>query len=210
MEDTLLFIPPCCVDKKLPKALTQAPYRVLNFYTHGDVTMEKFYRAISYLVVDKPVMVLAMPTATMEVAAFLAQCFDRGWIASLVLCTSGRADCDVDRYLGPYRDRMLYVSQRDVTDLSSHMVLYSYRQALMLSGPMLSGMNGVKMMGYTAQYYSSYSLFSDSLEWGHPLRNILLPDVLRCRKQYMKSINKLPDANLRRFLTQNYPPYKDE
>lgn len=25
MDDTLLFIPPCCVDKKLPKAVMQAP-----------------------------------------------------------------------------------------------------------------------------------------------------------------------------------------
>ena len=36
MNDTL-FIPPCCVDKKLPRAIIQAPRRALSFYTHGDV-----------------------------------------------------------------------------------------------------------------------------------------------------------------------------
>lgn len=41
MDDTLLFIPPCCVDSKLPRAVMQAPSRVLTFYTHGDVTDRK-------------------------------------------------------------------------------------------------------------------------------------------------------------------------
>ena len=66
MDDTLLFIPPCCVDKKLPRAVMQAPHRALTFYTHGDVTMEKFYRAVSYMVIDAHVMVIAMPAVEPE------------------------------------------------------------------------------------------------------------------------------------------------
>ena len=50
MDDTLLFIPPCCVDKKLPKAVMQAPRRALSFFTHGDVLVDKFVHAIGYLV----------------------------------------------------------------------------------------------------------------------------------------------------------------
>ena len=73
MDDTLLFIPPCCVDKKLPQAVTQAPQRMLVFYTHGDVTMEKFYRAISFLVIDAHVMALSMPTANNDRFVFLQQ-----------------------------------------------------------------------------------------------------------------------------------------
>ena len=50
MDDTLLFIPPCCVDKKLPKAVMQAPRRALSFFTHGDVLVDKFFHAIGYMV----------------------------------------------------------------------------------------------------------------------------------------------------------------
>lgn len=87
MDDTLLFIPPCCVDKKLPKAVFQAPQRMLTFYTHGDVTMEKFYRAVSHLLVDAHVMVLSMPVVSFENFSFLQQCFERGWITHLILST---------------------------------------------------------------------------------------------------------------------------
>ena len=57
MDDTLLFIPPCCVNKMLPKAMKEAPRRMLSFYTHGDVTAEKFYRAISYEMISRHVLV---------------------------------------------------------------------------------------------------------------------------------------------------------
>ena len=54
MDDNLLFIPPCCVDKKLPKAVMQAPRRALSFYTHGDVLLDKFFHAIGYLADTTP------------------------------------------------------------------------------------------------------------------------------------------------------------
>lgn len=72
MDDTLLFIPPCCVDKKLPQAITQAPHRALSFYTHGDVTMEKFYRAASFLINDPHTLVVAMPIVFSETMSFFS------------------------------------------------------------------------------------------------------------------------------------------
>ena len=136
MDDTLLFMPPCCVDKKLPKAVNQAPHRQLTFYTHGDVTVEKFYKAVSYLVIDTYVLVLTMPSPKQETFALLQQCFERGWITHLVLSTYRSCDSLMAKYLGDYTDRIVYAQSDDVSDLSSHMVIYNNNSALTLSGPM--------------------------------------------------------------------------
>ena len=125
MDDTLLFMPPCCVDKKLPKAVNQAPYRQLTFYTHGDVTVEKFYKAVSYLMIGSHVMVLTMPSPKQETFVFLQQCFEREWITHLVLSTCRSCDTLIAKYLGDYADRIIYAQSDDVSDLSSHMVLYN-------------------------------------------------------------------------------------
>ena len=151
MDDTLLFIPPCCADKKLPKAVMQTPHYSLTFYTHGDVTMEKFYRAISYMVVDRHVLVIAMPTVSNETAAFLQQCFERKWITDLVISSATiRLDLAVERYLSDYRDHVMYITDKKVTEHSSHMTLYSGTQALMLTGPMLACASlNTRLMAYT-------------------------------------------------------------
>ena len=136
MDDTLLFLPPCCVDKKLPQAVTQAPQRMLVFYTHGDVTMEKFYRAISFLVIDAHVMALSMPNANSDSFVFLQQCFERRWITHLILTTGNDCSKMVAKYLSDYKDKVLYTQSKDVTDVSSHMVLYNYERAVVLTGLM--------------------------------------------------------------------------
>ena len=211
MDDTLLFIPPCCADKKLPKAVMQAPHYSLAFYTHGDVTMEKFYRAISYMVVDRHVLVIAMPTVSNETAAFLQQCFERKWITDLVISSATiRLDLAVERYLSDYRDHVMYITDKKVTEHSSHMTLYSGTQALMLTGPMLACASlNTRLMAYHLQFSPSFSLYSDANDWGNPLRNTLLPDVLRMRAAYFKDINRIPSENLRNFLLMNFIPNKD-
>ena len=83
MDDTLLFIPPCCVDQKLPKAVIQAPHSQLTFYTHGDVTAEKFYKALSHLMIDAHIMVLTMTSPKQETFMFLEQCFELRQVAEL-------------------------------------------------------------------------------------------------------------------------------
>ncbi len=212
MDDTLLFMPPCCVDKKLPKAVMQAPYRSLTFYTHGDVTMEKMYRAVSHLVVDRHVMVLAMPTVSNETAAFLQQCFERKWITDLVISSATiRMDLVIERYLSEYQQHILFVTDKKVTVQASHMTLYSDRQALMITGPMLAcASNTTRLMAYHAQFSSSFALYSDNNDWGNPIRNTVLPDVLRMRSVYFKSINKIPSERLRNFLLMNFTATKDE
>lgn len=118
MDDTLLFIPPCCVDTKLPKAVNQAPHRQLTFYTHGDVTVEKFYKAVSHLVIDSHVMVLTMPCPKLETFMFLAQCFERGWITHLILSTVYSCDSLLNKHLGEYADRIIYAQSDDVSFLA--------------------------------------------------------------------------------------------
>lgn len=209
MDDTLLFIPPCCVDKKLPKAVNQAPHRQLTFYTHGDVTVEKFYKAVSYLVVDSHVMVLTMTSPKQETFVFLQQCFEREWITHLVLSTYRSCDTLMAKYLGDYADRIIYTQSDDVSDLSSHMVLYNKDSALTLSGPMFDRKQmDVRLAAYNLVLYPSHVL-STAADWGNPIRNILFPDVLRLRqKMFARGMERIKDREIDRFLHLEFPPFR--
>ena len=210
MDDTLLFIPPCCVDKKLPKAVNQAPHRQLTFYTHGDVTAEKFYKAVSHLVIDSHVMVLTMPFPKQETFMFLEQCFERGWITRLVLSTYRSCDTLLAKHLGEYADRILYAQSEDVSELSSHMVLYNKDRALTLSGPMYDRpQTDVRLAAYTLVFHPSH-LLNSTADWGNSLRNILFPDVLRHRKKmFAGGVKRITDKEIDRFIHLEFPPLKD-
>ena len=210
MDDTLLFIPPCCVDKKLPKAVNQAPHRQLTFYTHGDVTVEKFYKAVSHLVIDAHVMVLTMPSPKHETFAFLQQCFERGWITRLVLSTNRSCDTLLAKSLGDYTDRIIYAQSDDVSNLSSHMVLYNKDRALTLSGPMFDRPQmDVRLAAYTIVFYPSH-LLNSTADWGNSLRNILFPDVLRHRKKmFANGVKRIKDKEIDRFLHLEFPPISE-
>lgn len=209
MDDTLLFIPPCCVDKKLPKAVMQAPHFALTFYTHGDVTMEKFYRAVSYLLVDSHVMVLSMPVCSVETFAFLLQCFEREWITSLVLSVRRSCVQFVDKYLAEYKSKVLYVCSKDVSEVSSHMVLYNKDRALYISGPMYEQPHQNAMSAYNMMLIPSYTFATNNVAWGNPLRNILFPDVLRHRQEVHKQKENITNRSLSCFLHNSFPPYKE-
>lgn len=210
MDDTLLFIPPCCVNKKLPKAVNQAPHRQLTFYTHGDVTSEKFYKAVSHLVIDSHVMVLTMPSPKHETFAFLQQCFERGWITRLVLSTNRSCDTLIAKYLSDYADRIIYAQSDDVSNLSSHMVLYNKDRSLTLSGPMFDRPQmDVRLAAYTIVFYPSH-LLNSTADWGNSLRNILFPDVLRQRKKiFAGGIKRIKDRELDRFIHLEFPPFNE-
>ena len=208
MDDTLLFIPPCCVDKKLPQAVTKAPQRMLVFYTHGDVTMEKFYRAISFLVIDAHVMALSMPNVNSDSFVFLQQCFERRWITHLILTTANDCSKMVDKYLSDYKEKVLYTQSKDVTDVASHMVLYNDERAVVLTGLMTDRPYTANLVSYTLTFYPNFSLFSTKSDWSHPIRNVLFPDILRHRQQTHASLNKVQSPTLDHFLHFEFPPYK--
>ena len=210
MDDTLLFMPPCCVDKKLPKAVNQAPHRQLTFYTHGDVTVEKFYKAVSYLMIASHVMVLTMPSPKQETFALLQQCFERGWITHLVLSTYRSCDSLMAKYLGDYTDRIIYAQSDDVSDLSSHMVLYNNNSALTLSGPMYDRPQmEVRLAAYNLVLYPSHVL-STTADWGNPICNILFPDVLRHRKKmFANGVKRIKDKEIDRFIHHEFPPISE-
>ena len=210
MDDTLLFIPPCCVDKKLPKAIGQAPHRQLTFYTHGDVTVEKFYKAVSHLLMDAHVMVLTMPSPREESFALLRQCFERGWMTRLVLSTYRSCDSLIAKYLGDYIDRIIYTQSDDVSELSSHMVLYNKDRALTLSGPMYDRpQTDVRLAAYTLVFYPSHVL-NTTADWGNPICNILFPDVLRHRKKmFANGVKRIKDKEIDRFIHLEFPPISE-
>ena len=210
MDDTLLFMPPCCVDKKLPKAVIQAPHLQLTFYTHGDVTVEKFYKAVSYLVVDSHVMVLTIPSPKQETFVFLQQCFEREWITHLVLSTYRSCETLIAKYLSDYADCIIYAQSDDVSDLSSHLVLYNKNRALTLSGPMYDRrQTDVRLAAYTLVLHLSHTLSTTS-DWGNPIRNILFPDVLRLRQKiFANGVKRIKDKEIDRFLHHEFPPISE-
>ena len=210
MDDSLLFIPPCCVGKKLPKAVNQAPHRQLAFYTHGDVTAEKFYKAVSHLVIDSHVMVLTMPSPNQETFVFLEQCFEREWITHLVLSTCRPCDTLIAKYLSDYADRIIYAQSDDVSNLSSHMVLYNKDRALTLSGPLFNRPQmDVRLAAYTIVFYPSH-LLNSTADWGNPIRNILFPDVLRQRKKmFANGVKRIKDKEIDRFIHLEFPPISE-
>lgn len=211
MDDTLLFIPPCCVDKKLPKAVMQAPGRHLTFYTHGDVTMEKFYRAVSFLLTDPHVMVLSMPVAASDTMAFLRQCFERKWITHLVLTSANDARVQVDKYLGEFKSLVLYVQSDDATETASHMVLYNRQQAITLCGPMYARFTTSALTAYTMHYMPRHpATTSHAEDWGNVLRNVLFPDALRHRQTLIRAKVRLKPGMLDKFVHLEFPPYKED
>ena len=208
MEDTLLFIPPCCVDRKLPRAIMQAPYRSLTFYTHSDVTLEKLYRAVGYMLEQSHTMVVSMTFIEVETMAFFLQCFERGWINALVLSTSQDCSAMVDKYLSDYKNKVLYVQHRDATDGASHLVLYSADKALVVEGPMYSRTMSARLTNYHATFYPILSTYSNSQDFGNPLRNALFPDVLRHRQGAKQSKRTNLCSELTHFLNVEFPPYE--
>ncbi|MDD6754390.1 MAG: hypothetical protein PUE15_10905 [Prevotella sp.] len=210
MDDTLLFMPPCCVDKNLPKAVNQAPHRQLTFYTHGDVTVEKFYKAVSHLMIDSHVMVLTMPSPKQETFVFLRQCFEREWITHLVLSIYRSCGTLMAKYLSDYADRIIYAQSDDVSELSSHMVLYNKDRALTLSGPMYDRPQvDVRLAAYNLVFHPSHVL-SSATDWGNPIRNILFPDVLRHRKKmFANGLKRIKDKEIDRFIHLEFPPFRE-
>lgn len=222
MDDTLLFIPPCCVDKKLPKAVMQTPRRALSFYTHGDVLVDKFFHAVGCMADTTPsrgtknhfcVMVLAMTvsrtSATGYIINYLQTCFEREWITHLVLSTDKSVEDWLDTHLQEYKDRILYTSHKDVSTQTSHMILYNEEKAFTLAGPMLDTPTG-KLSHYAMVLYPDYSTCNDAADWSNPLKNILLPDILRHRQRVAKEKRKVDNIILDRFLHAQMPPYAED
>lgn len=212
MDENLLFIPSCCVDKKLPTALFQAPRNFLCFYTHGDVMMEKFYRSVSHLVVNPHIMVLSMPFVANDTLAFIAQCFERKWITDLVLSTQRDYTNIVSKYLGDYSYHVSYVFDNNVSDLSSHLVLYNSEQSLIINGPMYDRPCYDKnLVAYTMMFFPSYCLHSHNLDWGNSLRNVLFVESLSHRKKYMPVRNdKVISSALQHFIHMEFPPITND
>ena len=185
MDDPLLFIPPCCVDKKLPAAILQAPRYNLVFYTHSDVTWIDMYKAVAHLVGDGATMVLTARWLSSTSIDYLCMCFERGWINNLVL-TLNRPTPTVSM-LERYHGRKVLIAVSGQADSAfSHMVLYTKDKVLFINGPMFDDTVSIfHTVSYSATLYANRDVFTKA-DWGNPLRNILLPVTLIHRKAHTK------------------------
>ena len=210
MDVDLHFIPPCCIDNKLPRAIKQARHGILSFYTHGDVTFEKFYRAVSYLVPDSPVLVLSMPTVKATTINLLEQCFDRGWISDLILSTYDDITSIIDSRFRPYRSHIAYTHSKAIGQVDAHFALYTNQSALTISGPMFnSASQSVTLAAYTLFYHPDYSDFS-KLDCGSNLMNVIVPDIMRHRLNHNKTDRKTLSPDILRFLDYQLPPFQNQ
>lgn len=79
------YIEPCCCDKQLPALLRER--RTAFFQTNGDVTVQKFMRAVGRMAGQPSELWLMMPQVDLALLRTLRQWFQRGWINSLHLLT---------------------------------------------------------------------------------------------------------------------------
>lgn len=156
-----MFAKPCCAAEKLPRAIMEAPNRVLTFHTRGDVDFEKLYRSIAQFVTDSAVMQLAIPYLNITTANLLLQCFERGWITDLILTTRRNERNLVESTLKPHlahvsyaMDSLDYYSSQMVLSTSPAVEDTDRRQALILTGPLFAVIKDEKgsLCSYTATY----------------------------------------------------------
>ena len=114
------------------------------------------------------------------------------------------------KYLGDYTERIIYAQSDDVSELSSHMVLYNKDRALTLNGPMFDRPQPEKaLVSYTLVFHPSHLLNSTS-DWGNSLRNILFPDVLRQRKKlFAAGVKLIKDKEIDSFIHLEFPPLRE-
>ncbi len=188
-----MIVEPCCVNKQLPKAIIEAPHRVLMFHTNGDVSLEKFYRAIASAIADPAVMVLTLPTVDIHTMRLLVQCFDRDWITDLVLTTSADITKFVESELRDYLPHVSYCHTVAVSFDTSMLSLFSQRQALFLHGSLpLAPSKKAGLSTYTLIFQPSIPLRYTG-ENGDHLHNALEPIItlhrqhLRTDKEYLRT-----------------------
>ena len=79
------MIEPCCCHKQLPKLLRENQDRICVFQTSGDVTMQKFNFAVSFMAGDTSDRILVLPTADVWLLREVRHDIAKGWAKSYTL-----------------------------------------------------------------------------------------------------------------------------
>lgn len=152
-----MIIEPCCAPKQLPSALKASPTGAVVYHTNGDVTFEKLYHSIAYLIESPAVMVLTLPFIDVPTLRYLDHCFNRGWITDLILTTQQPSLDLVRKVLSEHQSHVSYISYERISPASSSLTLFSDTQSLIVNGEIpLTSQN--TLIPNILIYYASSSL----------------------------------------------------
>ena len=83
------IIEPCCAERQIGQLLREHRGHAVLFQTNGDVTLEKWMKAVMLLSGDRPrTLTLAVPVFTQKMMAAMAKYLQLEWVAHLRLMTT--------------------------------------------------------------------------------------------------------------------------
>lgn len=149
--DDELYMPPCCIDLKLPP-LIKSGGDCTFFYSQGDWGLQKLWTAASLLVGGAAFTFLAVETLDVYAVRFIRTYLERGWIRAIAIVTADQCHDIVKAELGMYLDRVWYCGKQPMSAYSNLWIRASDTESLVISGP-ISHSEGV---GHPCAYTASY------------------------------------------------------
>ena len=145
--NTTMMIEPCCCERQAPEALRSNHGRA-TLFTNGDVTLQKWFTALSSLAGPNHRMTLVVQQPDVQMMRWLRTWLQRGWTTHLQL-TVGTLSVDIAAELDGLLDRLtLAVDDAIGTEL---LCCEGDRGCVVLCGPMLSAVRPALTV------YSAYS-----------------------------------------------------
>ena len=131
--DEELYIPPCCIDQKLPHVIQSGS--CVYFYSRGDWGLQQLWAAVSQLVSGSALCVLVVHTVDVHTLRFLKTYFDRGWMGALVLITSTDDTAIVKSELSAYLGNLWYCPNAEDASRNQLWIRSSNLTTMVISGP---------------------------------------------------------------------------
>lgn len=144
-----LYIPPCCIDKKLPPLIKNGGSCTF-FYSQGDWGLAKLWNAVSCLVESSQFTFLSVEMLDVEILRFIRNYLDKGWIRGIAIVTSKDCTDIVKDELSGLLDRVWYAPNVSAATHSNVWIRTSGTRSLVVSGPL-----SIKELG--SGHFSAYS-----------------------------------------------------
>lgn len=147
-----LYIPPCCIDRKLPPVV-RAGGPCSFFYSQGDWGVAKLWGALASLVSGaegNALCVLVIDDVDEFLLRIMANYMDRRWIRALILVTSTDRLQMVRDVLPGYLDSICYCGNRTEAMHSNLWIRTNGKLSLAVVGPLDKGGGSKHFCSYTA------------------------------------------------------------
>lgn len=129
------MIEPCCCERQAPTVMTEYGRRTA-MWTNGDVTLDHWFRALSYKAGPNHQMTLLVRRVDVQMLRWVRQWMNRGWTTRLQLTTAEPCADMVATELEGLTDRVSLAV--DGTQTEELLLMLGNEGAMMISGRMLS------------------------------------------------------------------------